>query len=234
MTKIAIYNGPGVSYELTVKKSWLPFSKNFEVSVLKYTKFTKKQLDKFDVVVLPGGSGMGINAGLGLYGRQNLIDWVSEGGTIIGVCAGFYSMVKGYEYSLGLLNYRIADRPNWRRGNHPVDLKLSEAGKKFFNVRRNMFLNVPYHNGPVVERNDGLDYNISNEEILAYFDTELIAEGSTKQLMKGSPAIIKNNYRNGLVIAISPHFEHSRHYKKIIEKIFKHEYNVPRLCSVGQ
>lgn len=224
MQFIGIYNGPGVNYELTIKKFWLQFK---NLNILNYFDFTKKEiLNKYNIVILPGGSGTKISNGLGLKGRNNLIKWVLDGGIIIGVCAGFYAMLKGYENSLNLLNYKIKDKPYWRRGKHFVDLKLTKEGKKFFNVKSDIFLNVPYHNGPVVEKINIIDSNIYNEKILAFFNTELVAEGSTKKVMKDSPAIIMNNYGHGYVIAISVHFEQSQIYVKIIEKMINNLYRV--------
>lgn len=221
MNKVAVYSGPGVDYKATVKRLWLSMSNDLDIKALKYDKFTKENLDKFDIVILPGGSGSGISFGLHVKEcTQNLIDWVSEGGTIIGVCAGMYSMTKGYELSLGLINWQVADKPHWKRGIQKVDLKLTEKGKEFFNLRRDVLKDVHYHNGPIVERIDYNDFNVSNEGVLAYFDTEIIAEGSSKEIMKGSPAIIKCNYRNGLVIALSPHLEATK-LKKIIIKLIK-------------
>lgn len=223
MNKIAVYNGHGVSFEKTVKKRWLSMSDELDISVLNAEEFSRENLNKFDVVILPGGSGSEICLALhATNNRQNLIDWVYEGGKIMGVCAGMYALTKGYTFSLGLINFSVTDRPYWERGRHNVNLSLTEHGKKYLGLKRDFLKSVNYHNGPVVqEERYSTDTKILNTEVLAYFDSELVAKGSKMNLMAGSPAMIKNNYGDGLVIAVSPHLEATKKFKKIIIKILK-------------
>lgn len=220
MNTLAIYNGPGVKYDTTIERRWLSI-KGLNITVLNHNEFTRENLDKFNLIILPGGSGSGICKGLGLNGKQELIDWVSDGGIIIGVCAGMFALSKGYTWSLGLINYHVVDNPFYRRGDHPVNLTITNEGREFLGLRRKVFDNVPYRNGPVVNKIDYNDFNVMNEKILAYFDSEWKAEGGKEGLMRGTPAIICNNYRNGLIIAISPHLEASSKYRGIIIKLIK-------------
>lgn len=216
--QIAVYYGPGSSKEY-VEKHWGKLIK--DIRLLSNVEFTKETLNELDIVILPGGSGSKICEGLGTKGKRLLRDWVIGGGIIIGVCAGMFALLKGYEWSIGMLDYELVDKPYWIRGRHFVSLSITVSGKKFLKLRRDMLHNVPYHNGPVVKKTQIIDPNISNEKVLAIFETDLPAEGGQENTMKKTPAIVVCNYGMGTVIAFSPHLEADKNYKKIIRKLIR-------------
>lgn len=202
--RIAIYYGPGSSKEY-VDERWVSFIP--EITLLKNTEFTKKNLRIFDILILPGGSGSKQCNALCKRRKQNIVNWVINGGTIIGVCAGMYSLLKGYDWSLGLLDFSVVDKSNWNRGEFPVNLKISSDGQKFLNLNEDRLIDVPYHNGPVVKKLNFEDENVSNEKILATFENDNL---------ENSVAIILCEYGKGKVIALSPHLEADENYKKIV------------------
>jgi hypothetical protein len=136
------------------------------------------------------------------------------------VCAGMYAIVKGYEWSMGLLDYYVTDSPHWERGNHTVELYVNSKGRSFFKIKRRE-LKVNYHNGPIVAPIDDKDLNITNETVLAIFKTECHSPEGYDNLMIGSPAIVTANYGKGRVIGFSPHLEADSTNKKIIAKMIK-------------
>lgn len=216
---IGIYTGPGVGYDHTVKGRWKKLHRNINVIDIAHTDFNELHLLKFKVIVLPGGSGSGICNGLGPDGKAALTNWVWNGGTLIGVCAGMYAMVKGYDWSLGLFDYYVTDPTHWSRGNHQVIISMNADGRKFFKTRKDIIENVNYHNGPIIAKIDDKDIQITNECVLATFKTECHNGEGYDNLMIDSPAIIKANYGKGLVIGISPHFEADKEHKVFISKL---------------
>jgi glutamine amidotransferase-like uncharacterized protein len=218
--RIGIYNGPGVGYEHTIIGLWSKLSKDISIEPIDHKDFKKKVLQDYKVIILPGGSGSGICRGLGSSGKQALVSWVSNGGTLIGVCAGMYAMTKGYEWSMGLIDYYVTDSPHWERGNHQTEIHINVHGRSFLKLKRRELI-VNYHNGPIVAKIDDKDLNITNEQVLATFKTECHNAEGYDNLMIGSPAIVKANYGKGTVIGFSPHLEKDRNHKKIIAKMIK-------------
>lgn len=215
-SNVGIYHGAGASKEY-VEKHWSKLIKG--IRLMTSPEFTKCKLDELGVIILPGGSGSKTCQDLGENGRQSLIDWVHSGGTIIGVCAGMFCMLDGYEWSMNLINYELVDKSHWIRGKEPVTLSITDGGRKFLGLRRKILENVPYHNGPVVQRIEHKNHNVFNERIIAIFEDDWPPEGGSPGLMKGTPAIVSCDYGNGHVVAFSPHLERHSDYKKIIKKL---------------
>src|SRR5207247_2003941 len=73
--------------------------------------------------------------------------------------------------------------------------------------------NVTYCNGPIFafpkERTD--DSFIP----LGFFRSEVVADGGTKGVMIGAPAMILSRYGKGIILAISPHPEETPGLKQV-------------------
>ena len=126
-------------------------------------------LDKFDLVILPGGSGKGQGASMGPEGVAKLKDFVASGKGYIGICAGAYVPMQQ-----GFMNAKTKD-PRWRRGKAMLQIEFSEAGLKLFGDKYKGLQEVKYANGPIMDVN--ISTNLPPVEVLAWFRTETAAEG---------------------------------------------------------
>lgn len=160
-------------------------------------------LQKFQLVIFPGGSGSKEAAAIGEAGRKRVHDFVERGGGYVGICAGAYLCTSGYDWGLKILDAKTAS-PLWQRGTGEVQIELTAEGRKILGDRPGM-LAVKYANGPILvpaKRDDLPDY-----QVLAYFRTELAKNKTPPGLMVNSPAIAAGRCGKGRVVAISPHPE---------------------------
>ena len=157
-------------------------------------------------VLFPGGRAGAMYNTIGLENSARIIDWVNNGGSYIGVCAGAYLAVN----HLKLSPMSIPDRA-FQRGLHDVDIQMGEE-----------HLTVNYNDGPIFE-----DY--SEVEVWSTFKSNYIAEGGYLPMID-SPAITQNSYGKGIVTLFSPHLEKSsigvqEKLAKIFEYIHNKKYN---------
>lgn len=136
-------------------------------------------------ILFPGGSGSAFAKRLGEKKREEIVEWVDNGGSYIGVCAGAYLAVSHLKIS----PLTIPDRA-WERGLHQVALL---AGGKV--IKSN------YHNGPIFESHPEV-------EVWATFKSDHIAEGGFYRMID-TPAITYNRFGKGQVSLFSPHLEKS-------------------------
>jgi glutamine amidotransferase-like uncharacterized protein len=152
-----------------------------------------------DHVLFPGGSGSAFYERLGSM-SANIIEWVRNGGSYIGVCAGAYLAAN----HLMITPLTIPDNA-WERGLHEASIQMHGTEHT-----------VNYHNGPVFTLDDN-----PNVEIIARYNSNFIAEDGFYE-MKGTASITFNLFGNGCVSLFSPHLEKSSdEVKEELAKIFK-------------
>jgi hypothetical protein len=162
-------------------------------------------LDGFDLVEFPGGSGSKEAAAIGPKGRDKVREFVEQGGGYLGICAGAYLAIGGFDWSLKILNAKTVS-PQWQRGAATVKIELTPEGRTLLGDRAGL-LDVKYHNGPIITR-AGLP-GLSDYQVLASFRTEVNGRAPAN-LMVDSPAIAAGRFGKGHVVIISPHPEHTR------------------------
>jgi glutamine amidotransferase-like uncharacterized protein len=218
--KIGLYISDGVTSSTI--NVWLAHYKSGVVknlNVLKADDFTVDKLKEYACIILPGGSGSKICNTLGVDRRSELIKYVEQGGSLLGVCAGAYAMSSGYEWSLSVLNFELIDKINAHRGESNLTFTLTEIGKKMLKVKDTDLNDVYYHNGPVWKTFDIIKEN--NSKILAVFKDDIYAFAGRRGEAPGTPAIIYDDYGLGKIIAISPHFEKSQGYEYVIKRVIQ-------------
>jgi len=203
--KIAIYAGKGVtidtqSYWNTLFKRHL----NYSLTVLYSYQFTPEMLETFQLIILPGGSGEKICGGLGDLGKINLRNYVSNGGKVLGVCAGAYALSHQTQNYIHLSPVKIKDFAHTRRGEAVIPVEFNDLGKKLFGAD-SFQSEVIFNNGPIVYEQPLK--NSSNLQFLGYFKDEIVHREGEKGVMKDSPFAWINQYGKGWVVGISPHFE---------------------------
>jgi glutamine amidotransferase-like uncharacterized protein len=216
--KIGLYISDGVASS-TVNVWIRHYKKGIikDLYVLKVKDFTLENLSQYSCIILPGGSGSMICNTLGPDARQSIIDYVKQGGSLLGVCAGAYAVSSGYDWSLGIINFELIDKKNAHRGESNISFKMTELGRKILNLKDDVMPDVYYHNGPVWKIYEDKKEFTSN--ILATFEDDIYSINGNPGEAPGTPAIIYEDFGAGKVIAISPHFEKSKGYDHIIKSV---------------
>jgi glutamine amidotransferase-like uncharacterized protein len=206
--RVAIFNGDGVSKEAPAQvKACLPEPEDFVVQNVTAKEIRSGALEKFDVIIHPGGSGSGQAKSLGEEGRSKVREFVKRGGGFVGVCAGAYLASAEYPWSLKLLDARVVDDEHWARGTGDVKLQITAAGRDALSKEQSS-PTVYYENGPLLgpaKRSEIPDF-----ESLATFETEIRKNDAPKGVMLGTTAIARGKFGEGRVVCFSPHPEKSR------------------------
>ena len=134
-------------------------------------------------ILFPGGRGSKFAERLEEQKLNEITDWVNNGGSFIGICAGAYLACN----HLKITTLELPDK-NWKRGKHLVGIK-----------HNNSIYNVMYNNGPVFKTNDSI-------ETWATYQSNYIAPGGYLNMLD-TPAITYNKFGLGQVLLFSPHLE---------------------------
>ena len=186
---------------------------DIQVEVIKGQQIREGILDKFDLILLPGGSGRDQGNSMGPEGVEKLKEFVASGKGYIGICAGAYVPMQ-QEF----MNAKTKD-PRWRRGKGMLDIEFSEAGLKIFGEQYKGIQTIKYANGPIMDVN--ISSNLPPVEVLAWFRSEVAAEGTPKGIQSNSPAIVLTTYGKGKMLVVSPHPEQTPALKGLIEKMVR-------------
>ncbi len=201
--RIAIYADLGASKEAPNLTRCLSPAAEFVYELVTAKDIRDGALDRFDVVIHPGGSRSKQAKALGADGCKSVCRFVERGGGYVGICAGAY-LAAHYPGALGLLDARRVDREHWARGTGEVQLRLTESGRNALGVDRET-LAIHYGQGPLLapDHND----DIPDYELLATYETEIAENGAPAGVMKGTAAIVRGIYGRGRVFCFSPHPE---------------------------
>ena len=170
-----------------------------EMEVLNGQQIRDGALDKFDLIILPGGSGKGQGASLGPDGVEKVKQFVASGKGFIGICAGAY-----FPIQQGFLNAQTKD-PRWQRGVTMLKIEFSELGLKTFGDKYKGLQEIKYGNGPVMNINVFPDR--PKVEVLAWYRTETAENGTPEGIQINSPAMLLTTYGKGTMLILSPHPE---------------------------
>jgi hypothetical protein len=213
LIRVALYKGPGTGGagppNLLQKLDHAPES---SISVVTPNEIRNGVLTNFDVVIFAGGSGSKQAEALGENGREQVRQFVENGGGYVGICAGAYLATSGYSWSLDLVNARTIS-PKWQRGRGNVKMELTDQGRSLLGEHPGQF-EIHYANGPVVKP-AGKD-DLPEYRVLGYFRTEMAEHDSPAGVMVNSPAIFAGPYKRGQVVCISPHPEQTTGLEDIV------------------
>jgi len=206
--KVAVFEGDGVGKSCTNLLTILDNSSKIQLEVSRVTTadIVAGKLDEFDVLIHPGGSGSKQGNDLGEDGRQQVRQFVSQGGGFLGVCAGAYLATNDYTWSLNLIDAKVVDRKHWARGTGTVQLELSPSGQDLFKAKSSE-LEIFYGQGPLLARREWDDPKIPDYESLAIYGSEIAKNGAPNGIMKGTSAAVRCDYGKGRVFCFSAHPE---------------------------
>lgn len=206
-TRVALFvdNGVGASGIEHVEKVLSPFPA-LHITHVSGEDIANGVLPSHDVLICSGGAGHEQALTLHEAGLEAIRTFVENGGGYIGICAGAYLAVSGYDWSLKIINAKKIVSDEWERGKGFVDIELTDEGRKVFGDVHAVFP-CRYGNGIIVTHDEASPLPPATP--LAYFRTEIAENGTTRGAMINTPAIITALYGKGKVMAISPHIEDS-------------------------
>jgi len=211
---VGVYSDKGAGASLKSLIATLATFKAVEITQLSADDIRKGALTDIDVLIQPGGSGGTQGRHLGEEGREKIREYISDGGGLIGICAGAYLASADYEWSLDVLDAKVIDRKHWARGKGMVDISLTEVGQQVLKTEDEQ-LHILYAQGPLLapaENDDIADY-----EPIAIFKTEIAKNGAPKGVMKGTTAIAQGRYGSGRVLCFSPHPELTEGLEELVQ-----------------
>jgi len=202
--RVAVYDDNGTGRNLEFLLRTLGEYPDLRVDRVTAEAICTDCLDRYDVLIQPGGSGSAQGKALGEEGRDKIRAFVGRGGGYLGICAGAYLASSDYPWSLHILDAKVIDKKHWARGTGPVDLALTSRGKEVLGVQSDR-PSVLYYQGPLLAPAD--DPALPDCEVLARFDGEIAEKGAPSGVMKGTTAIAAGTFDRGRVLCISPHPE---------------------------
>ena len=232
---IYVYNDSGVSEEsLTHTISFFKknYAKNYNITAINAAQIKiTNWYDDAALFVMPGGADIPYARKLNGQGNKIIKDYVNNGGSYLGICAGSYYASAKIEFDkdgpLEVIGTREIDFfPGIAKGPVLAPFKYkSNSGTRAANiVYNNNDVSVFYNGGPYFI----LPEKAQNIETLAYYNYE----------QKSLPAIVKVKYGQGLVILSGVHFEYDTYkldkndvyLKKIIPILSKNKNETEKLA----
>jgi putative intracellular protease/amidase len=197
--KVAVYEDKGATGKgIPCVTEIMSRTHDIKLTRLKGADIAAGGLRGYDLVMFTGGSGSAEAAGLGEKGREEVRDFVRNGGGYVGICAGAYLACSGFEWGVGILNAKTVSS-KWRRGQGEVKIEGEAFGQKL--TERG----VRYANGPIIKADVRKD--LPAFETLVSFRTELAENDTPVGVMVNAPAMVRSSCGLGRVFTSSPHPE---------------------------
>lgn len=165
------------------------------------------QLDNFDALIFPGGSGSRQLLNLGESGQTLVRDFIeNQGKGIIGICAGAYMLSSTPNYpNLKLASSIHIDRTHYNRGRGLVEFELNENGFEIFPELRNHKLFLQYYDGPVLSQSNSIEGDYT--ELGKYVSDIHPDDFAPKGITPGRTFILNQNTGRGKVFLMAGHPE---------------------------
>jgi glutamine amidotransferase-like uncharacterized protein len=206
--KVAVYEDKGATGKgIPCVTEIMSRTDDIKLTRLKGADIAAGGLRGYDLVMFTGGSGSAEAAGLGEKGREEVRDFVRNGGGYVGICAGAYLACSGFEWGVGILNAKTVSS-KWRRGQGEVKVEGEAFGDKLTDR------GVRYANGPIIKADVRKD--LPAFETLVSFRTELAENDTPVGVMVNAPAMVRSSYGLGRVFTSSPHPEQTAGLENLV------------------
>ena len=190
-------NGGGVLHLARL----LSYSPQLDVTLVHGEDLRNGKLKDFELLVMPGGSSKTQMVSMGEKGVEALRDFVRNGGSYVGVCAGFHITLNRKERAR-LLPYTYVPAAVGYRAN--VFMDLSDDGAKVLDVKAGRYL-VTYSRGPIAKPEQ---WDQGKCRTLALYKSSVGPVNRVGKSFFNTPALIYGNFGKGKVIATSFHPEY--------------------------
>jgi len=207
--KVGVFNINGDSpWCISDAVEALRIDPEMDVDIISAAKIMSNQIDDYDVILFPGGSGSSETGSLGQLGMEHVIKLTKEKGIgVVGICAGSYalSVTPGYT-SLHLSGYQAIDIEHDHRGNGIAKFELTEKGKEFF-PELNDYNEVycQYYEGPVLVPSEKEE--LKYQSLATMLSDVHLVEGTPANMTNNRPYITISEPGNGRVVTFVGHPE---------------------------
>ena len=158
-------------------------------------------LKDVELLIIPGGSSQLQCQALGEEGKEIIRKFVKEGGSYVGICAGFHCTLNKPD-RIGLMPFEYRQGAGGAAG--PVKIEISKRGAEVLGVAPGL-RQVKYSRGPISK--PGAPWAHGKAEILGVYKSTISPAGKPGGDFLDAPAVIFGNYGKGKVIATSFHPE---------------------------
>ncbi|WP_171182693.1 BPL-N domain-containing protein [Alienimonas chondri] len=213
--RIALYTDTGTGGDIDGLAEMLAETPGVVVTRVGALSIRTGVLDDFDLVIHPGGSGSKQGKALREEGREQVREFIREGGGMIGICAGAYLATSDYDWSLHVLDAKVLDRAHWARGKGNVTLAFTRSGRTLLGVPGPEG-EIRYAQGPLLAPG-GVD-DLPDYQELATFKTEVHKDGVPGGVMPGTTAVAAGEFGDGRVVCFSPHPEAREETREMLRK----------------
>lgn len=225
------YSRIGVYHDLGVTDGtfqvWQELLKNFfSINAIDINTDTlyEETLNNLDLLIIPGGDSFQERLGMSEHNISCLMNWSANGGKILAVCAGFHLIANGHDWSLNMIDVKSSNTDIPSPGYQPIhrvtddvtslNFEITEIGQMIFDTDRSDAV-LYYHGGPICElMSDDID-------ILLKFKQPIPMQVPGDDFTQGKIAGVRSLYKNGEIIAISPHIEKTEKYKGFLANAIK-------------
>ena len=216
---VAVFGGNGASVTCILETmEALKIDVEIQASVIQSYQIQNGELDNFDVLIFPGGSGSKELNNLGKTTVKQVQDFVKKQGKgVVGICAGGYllSTTPGYP-SLELATATVIDRLHYNRGRGLVEFELRGEGAEIFTELKNQTLFLQYYDGPVLIPSD--NKNSYNE--LATYKTDIHPDDKAPEgITPGKTFIFEEKYGKGNLMIVAGHPESTPGMRWIVPRM---------------
>ena len=196
--KIALYSGIGVWTDGIIALSSFFQWANFDFDLVTEGDMNSTRLSSYDLLIIPGGNAGKYADYITNDGKQAILEFVQNGGSYLGICAGSYFAAQTTVWNGNILHYGlnlfdgtaigpitdIAEWPYYEMAE--IEFNNNDTIATFLTDNKQIL----YYGGPYFVRADSA------------FDTVALFAN-----YKPDPAIIKYSYGDGRVVLMSPHPE---------------------------
>ena len=204
--KVGFYVGLGGRN--TGAMQWARFfrwSPQVELTLIDAPDVRDGKLAGLDLFMVPGGDSEKQCLDLGDDGMAEVRRYVAEGGSYLGVCAGYHCALRGKE-RIGLFTYRR--RENGYGGLAALRVELTENAERLLGIPKGNY-NVRYSHGPIVRSApDTAPTDVAAKtEVIGVYRASVSPAGQAGVNFFGAPAMLFGTYGKGRVVATSCHPE---------------------------
>ncbi|GEM_PF-2415557 len=202
--RIFIYTGDGTIYEKVVDVvNWFRFTYDVISDPSKLERLNTERF-RYSLILMPGGSATQIATGIGQDNLREIATFVANGGGYIGICAGSYLPVEGYNTETSWLEIVNATVAAQNPGEGIVTIEFTSSSPVSYGFQGQ--IEMAYYNGPALSPG-GLDNTTLGLNAPLPTSIATFTSGPNTVLI-GKPAILTTTYGSGKIVLFSPHPEH--------------------------
>lgn len=221
--KVALFQGHGGAETcIWETAAALGMDRSIETDWVSTSGMTIENLSKYDVVVIPGGSGSRQYLNMGGKGREALRRFVENGGGVLGICAGAYLLTDTPDYvCLGMSGAEAYDIEHDNRGRGISKVSLDLEGDMLFpELMGRFFIYIMYYEGPVVRQSHKSFIGFRS---LATMESDVHVEGDApRNMTNNKPFLYESRYGSGKTMSVVGHPEATPGMQWMISRLVHH------------